>query len=204
MRFTSKYDRIKTFVQKFFYHRMIILGHRTKLLIDDEAIVNIKKGTYFSFNMCWNGKQNQCGELIVKKNATLSISGDDFRFYNGCIVNVEENAKLVIGSGSMNRNGQIYCFNSITIGEGVKIAEDVILRDSDNHTVCRDGYHMTAPIVIGNHVWIGMRAVILKGVTIGDGAIIAAGSVVTHDVPAHALVAGNPARIIKENLEWIQ
>lgn len=56
--------------------------------------------------------------------------------------------------------------------------------------------------MIGDHVWIGARAVVLKGVTIGDGAVIAAGAVVTHDVPAHTLVGGVPAKIIKQNIVW--
>jgi acetyltransferase-like isoleucine patch superfamily enzyme len=62
---------------------------------------------------------------------------------------------------------------------------------------------MTQPIIIGNHVWVGMNATILKGVTIGDGAIIAAGSIVTKDVKANTLVGGVPARILKENVEWV-
>lgn len=78
----------------------------------------------------------------------------------------------------------------------------MIIRDSDNHTIHYDGFEKSKPIIIGNHVWIGMRATILKGVTIGDGAIIAAGAVVTKDVPARCLVAGVPARVIKENIEW--
>jgi carbonic anhydrase/acetyltransferase-like protein (isoleucine patch superfamily) len=52
-------------------------------------------------------------------------------------------------------------------------------------------------IVVGNDVWVGTRAIILSGVTIGDGAIVAAGSVVTKDVPPYAIVAGNPARLIR-------
>ena len=56
---------------------------------------------------------------------------------------------------------------------------------------------------IGNKVWIATNALILPGVTIGDGAIVAAGAVVTKDVPAKCMVAGVPARIIKENVEWI-
>ena len=61
---------------------------------------------------------------------------------------------------------------------------------------------MTKPIEIGDHVWIGLRAIILKGVKIGNGSVIAAGAVVTRDVPPYSLVAGVPARVIKENIYW--
>ena len=61
---------------------------------------------------------------------------------------------------------------------------------------------MTQPISIGNHVWIGINVTILKGVKIGDGAIIAAGAVVTRDVPERCLAAGVPARVIKNNVSW--
>ena len=61
---------------------------------------------------------------------------------------------------------------------------------------------ITAPVSIGNHVWIGAEAIILKGVTIGDGAVIGAGSVVTRDVESCAIVVGNPARVIKRNIRW--
>lgn len=64
------------------------------------------------------------------------------------------------------------------------------------------GKEKTAPIQIGNHVWIGARAIILKGVTIGDGVVVAAGAVVTKDVPPNTLVGGVPAKIIKENISW--
>ncbi len=57
-------------------------------------------------------------------------------------------------------------------------------------------------MIIGNHVWIGENALILKGVKIGDNSIVGAGSVVTKDVPNNSIVAGNPARIIKNNINW--
>lgn len=61
---------------------------------------------------------------------------------------------------------------------------------------------MSAPIVIGDHVWIGMNVIVLKGVTIGEGAVVSAGSVVTKDVPPHSLVAGVPAKVVKTDVEW--
>lgn len=81
-------------------------------------------------------------------------------------------------------------------------------RDSDNHIITRRGNNcnedkpVSAPIVIGDHVWIGMNVIVLKGVTIGEGAVVAAGSVVTKDVPPYSLVAGVPANVIKIDIKW--
>ena len=173
-------------------------AHKSKILIGKSAKVDIKDGFYF--NIPWEGKQNQPATLALGENAGLNIGR--FRTYSGVYISVNPGAKLSLGSGFLNNNCKISCFKEITIGEDVKISEDVLIRDSDNHTVLREGYQKTAPIHIGNHVWIGVRAVILKGVTIGDGAIIAAGAVVTKDVPPNTLVGGVPAKIIKENISW--
>lgn len=84
----------------------------------------------------------------------------------------------------------------------VVISENVTIRDSDNHILNDNTDKITQPIIIGNHVWIGMNVTILKGVSIGDGAVIAAGSLVAKDVPPNTLVAGVPARIIKNDVQW--
>lgn len=70
-----------------------------------------------------------------------------------------------------------------------------------NHPLDKEGrrhYHTALPVTIGNDVWIGGKATILPGVTIGDNVVVAAGAVVTKDVPANTIVAGVPARVIKE------
>ena len=69
-------------------------------------------------------------------------------------------------------------------------------------TILKEGYCISEPIKIGNHVWIGQGASILKGVRIGDGSIVAAAAVVTKDVPAHVAVGGIPAKVINENINW--
>lgn len=96
----------------------------------------------------------------------------------------------------------IDCHHSIEIGYGVYMGENVIIRDSDNHEIIRENYSMTKEIVIGNHVWIGEGAKILKGVHIGDGAVVVAGAIVTKDVPKNCLVGGIPAMVLRENLMW--
>jgi acetyltransferase-like isoleucine patch superfamily enzyme len=141
--------------------------------------------------------------LFVAATATLAVHGA-VEVFAGARVVVDDGATLSIGSGYINSDARIQCFSSITIGRDVAIAEQVIIRDSDSHQLKSPAGESvsTAPICIADHVWIGMRAVILKGVTIGDGAVIAAGAVVTRDVPDRALVAGVPAKVIREDVIW--
>ena len=84
------------------------------------------------------------------------------------------------------------------IGDYTQIGHNVILATL-NHDLTPEhrGTTITAPIVIGENVWIGAHATVIPGVTIGNNAVIAAGAVVTKDVPENAVVGGNPARIIK-------
>ena len=102
----------------------------------------------------------------------------------------------------MNEHVQVTCGSLIEIGEGTAIGRDVVITDHDGHSIISPKYKLCEPIKIGKHVWIGQGAVIRKGVTIGDGAVIAAYAVVTKDVPSRSVVAGIPARVIKENINW--
>ena len=95
---------------------------------------------------------------------------------------------------------RIICTQEITIGEDCTVAWGVDVMDNDFHTI--NDQPSRAPIRVGNHVWIGTKATILKGVTVGDGAIVAAGATVTQDIPARTLVAGCPARPIKTDVLW--
>jgi len=107
-------------------------------------------------------------------------------------------AALVIGDRvSIGDRTQIHCGERVTIGAGTLISWDCVIMDRDYHNP-DGGAERTAPVVIGKDVWIGCRAIILKGVTIGDGAVVGAGSVVTRDVPPCTLVAGNPARVVRQ------
>jgi len=78
----------------------------------------------------------------------------------------------------------------------------VIIIDSDAHPLSYPGYVMSKDVRLEGNVWVGSRAMILKGVTVGAGAIIAAGAVVTKDVPSHSVVAGIPAKVIRENVAF--
>lgn len=183
-------------------YKPLILFRPMMINIDENAIVDIKQEVAMNKQWKWDrqSRNKMLGSISIAKGGTLKANR--FWIYAGSDVSIQSGASLTLGTGYANYNCKILCFNSIEIGDDVCIAEGVVIRDSDNHHIHRDGYTMTAPIKIGNHVWIGMNAMILKGVSIGDGAVIAAGAVVTSDVPAKALVGGVPAKVIKENVEW--
>jgi acetyltransferase-like isoleucine patch superfamily enzyme len=144
----------------------------------------------------------------------------------GCKIILERNACSVkIGNDTYIGNSQIICAQQITIGSDVLISWGCTIIDHDSHSLSwidraddvkrwRNGFAngglsaaattknwgivSMAPIVICDKVWLGFNAIILKGITIGEGAVVAAGSVVTKDVPSWTLVGGNPARAIRE------
>jgi len=115
----------------------------------------------------------------------------------------QEDPKLVVGDNtSLNYQIGISIARSVKIGNNCLIAGETVIFDNDSHnTYFADDRRMkpddVAPVVIEDNVWIGMRSMIMKGVTIGRGAVVAAGSVVTKDVLPLTLVGGNPARLIK-------
>jgi acetyltransferase-like isoleucine patch superfamily enzyme len=139
-------------------------------------------------------------EFVLGDGVILKINGD-FSIYTGFHISVASGAKLTLGQGYINNNVTIDCFNSITIGNRVVISKGVTIRDSDNYSINRNK-DISSPITIEDHVLVGLNVTILKGVTIESAAVVAAGAVVTTNVPKNALVGGVPARVIKENISW--
>lgn len=135
------------------------------------------------------------GNLIIKKKLLLI---DNITLW------VHPGANLIIDDCVINNDTYIECESSITIGNDVGIGRNVTIRDSDGHDHgdASGNRERCLPVVIGNSVWIGSYAIIQRGVHIGDGAIVAAGAVVTKDVPSKCLVGGVPARVLKENVYW--
>ena len=97
----------------------------------------------------------------------------------------------------VNHNSTLMAAGGIEIGEGTFIGPNVSII-TDNHEFGSLQYLHPKKVKIGNRVWIGANAVILPGVTIGNHCVVAAGAVVTKDVPPHSLVAGVPAKVIKQ------
>ena len=122
---------------------------------------------------------------------------------SGACIEIVNNGKLTIGQGACNVNLTIMCAKEITIGNGVRIGRNVSIRDYNGiHVIINDTYKNYSPVHIGDHCWLCTGCTIMPGVTIGEGSVVAANAVVTKNVPPHSLVAGSPAKVIKENIEW--
>lgn len=144
--------------------------------------------------------------------ARLTIGTDTI--FEGKIAAERPQATIRVGSNTFVGNSRLVSAESIEIGDNVLISWGCTISDHDSHSLLaferkpdlahwmngeKDWTHVkVAGVKIDDDVWIGFNAVVLKGVTVGRGAVVAAGSIVTKDVPPYTLVAGNPARIIRK------
>ena len=108
---------------------------------------------------------------------------------------------MLIGNDVGLSGCSITAVDRITIGDRVLVGAGVLIIDTDAHPLSPEGRAaqqpaIAIPIEIGNDVFIGARAIILKGVKIGTGAVVGAGAVVTKNVPSRSIVGGNPAKIV--------
>jgi acetyltransferase-like isoleucine patch superfamily enzyme len=128
---------------------------------------------------------------------------------------IRKGARLWVGPGAtltlehgsaIGARAVVNVESGLSIGEGSQVSWDAQLLDTDFHRITgADGAvrEHTSPIRIGEHVLIGTAAMILKGVELGDGAVVAAGSVVTRSVAGGTIVAGNPAVPIGKSIHWV-
>ena len=170
--------------------KFIIYGKNIKLFFDDDVkIYNCK--FVISGDNCiidFRGARNMVDSKfeLLDSNTQLIVSGN---------TGFKHNRVLVAGNQ-----------NSVRIGSDCIFAEGVEIWASDTHSIldintnCR--INNDAPIEIGNRVWLGNRALVMKGVKIGNDVVVAAGSIVTNNVPDNSLVAGVPAKVIKNNIRW--
>jgi acetyltransferase-like isoleucine patch superfamily enzyme len=143
------------------------------------------------------------GPVYAARRARLTL-GPHCRLGRGTFFETRGPGQIRIGRHVRLNTGCVIVSHSaggVTIGDDCLIGEYVSIRDADHGTrpgtPMRAQEHVSAPVTIGDDVWIARGVVILKGVSIGNGAIVAANSVVTRDVPSMAVVGGAPARVIK-------
>lgn len=124
--------------------------------------------------------------------------GPDTALWMGCRFEGGEVSNITIGRECSIPAAFFVASAPVTLGDNVVFGHRVSLYTTDHDPDDPAFTRRDAPIVIGNYAWIGSQAIILRGVTIGEGAVVAAGAVVTKDVPSFTIVGGNPAKVIRE------
>lgn len=164
-------------------------------------VFHVAKGSRVAF---WRIKPSQSNSLSVGTQTIIESK----------IVFERHGAVVSVGDRTFIGNGTITVASNISIGNDVMIAWGASIADHNSHSISysKRRYDVVnwmqgkkiwddiilSPVVICDRAWIGFNSIILKGITIGEGAVVGAGSVVTKDVPPWTIVAGNPARIIRE------
>ena len=186
--------------------RLILMDGDVELKLGKNSKIFIPKGGRFDFgNIVHEFSHISNTKLVLEENSTLSLDEDWTIIDKGCVVYVGKDKNLSIGSRTyISSNVKILAHDNISIGKECMIASGVQIFAGDGHPIYQDGVRINpdVPVVLEDNVWLGSQALILKGVTIGKGSIVAAGAVVTKDVPPHSIAAGNPAKIIKQNINW--
>lgn len=164
-------------------------------ILDIQGFTKVGNGRY--------KKSRSETKMLIERGGKLTIL-NDFNIGYGSDIEVFPNAELIIkGNGGSNVNLTIICGEKIEIGEGVQIGRGVTIRDNNgNHYINRSGYKNSRPVIIGDKVWLCEGCTIMPGVKIGAGAIIGAKAFVTTNVPPNAMVSGNPAIIVDEDVLW--
>ena len=163
----------------------------------------------------------------VKIDSTAKVNFRWIRFHAGSLLEIGEGsimegrlvserdgASITIGRNTFIGGSLIASAIQIEVGDDVLISWGCNIVDHNSHAIgweqrkqdVRDWYHnkkdwthvIVKPVKIGNKSWLGLNVIVLKGVEVGEGAVVAAGSVVTKNVPAWTVVAGNPAKVIRE------
>jgi acetyltransferase-like isoleucine patch superfamily enzyme/coenzyme F420-reducing hydrogenase beta subunit len=190
------------------YNRCLTsLWHKKAFIPSHYCVLDISKNASFIVNDIFRlgiqriKKSKLESRLYIEDNATLEVNGWVTISY-GADIEIFKNAKLTFGGDTWcNINLTIICMERIDIGKYVTIGRDVSIRDTNgDHYISRENYQTYRPVVIKEKAWLASGCTIMPGVTIGEGAIVGANAVVVKDVPPHTIVAGNPARVIRENV----
>lgn len=151
---------------------------------------------YFFINSNKPSRSKAEAYVILRRGARLIIGGTTSLNY-GATIEIHNDAEVEIKGAYINTGAVILAAKKISIGRGVLISRHVFIYDSDHHPIYNDAGEIANPardVVIGDHVWIGLKCIILRGSSIGEGSMIAAGSVVGGKIKPGVLAQGNPAR----------
>lgn len=199
--------------------RIIFLTNRVKIRGNDN-VVHHSSALIKTSRIRIKGNNNKIivGENSRLEDVSIVINGTDHYLrigsgctLRGCVFVLEDgNCTILIGDMTSIENhshiAAVEPHSTVTIGNDCMISSQVDIRTTDSHSIIdqttRTRINFSRDIVIEDHVWIGMQVLILKGVRVGKDSVLAARSLCTKDIPEGTIVAGTPAKIIRDNITW--
>jgi acetyltransferase-like isoleucine patch superfamily enzyme len=203
LRVASHVSILRTLYLSIRFGGWFLVSRGTRLKVGPGSTIDFAPGAFLLMGFL-HYTPTPCS-MHLGRNARLSIAGT-VQIQRGARVFINDGAVLQMDSGSyINDCATVTCFEHIKLCDDVGISWNCNVLDSDIHEILVNGESRprSQPVVIGKRAMIGTGAMILAGVHVGDGAIVAAGSVVIQDVPAGALVGGNPARVLHTQVDWV-
>jgi acetyltransferase-like isoleucine patch superfamily enzyme len=185
----------------------VVVGRGTRIRVHRSAHIALAPKSLLAIGMAYDTPAGAV--LRMHPQSLLRIEGR-VQVMRACTITVGSDATLTIGSDTyLNDGAEVWCNSpNTTIGPECAIAWGVRILDTDFHKLLKNGSANPrapsphAPVHIGRKCWIGANALVLKGVSIGEGSVVAAGAVVTSEVPPHSLVAGVPATVVRKDVTW--
>ena len=184
--------------------RLILINKDVELSLANSSKIVLEKGARLNFGFfthIFSKRRNS--KLILEEDASFVLTGKAM-IQSGAMIFVGRGKTLKIGRSTFTSNIKILAHDDITIGDNCIFGWECQIFSGDGHPIYQEEsiINKDVPVVIEDNVWVGSRALILKGVRVGKGSIVAAGAVVTKNVPPNCIVAGNPAKVVKENISW--
>lgn len=194
-------------IMKSAYYSSRFTSSLSSLIIGPNVKVDLSSNTEFDINhrlIIGGGFPSSSNTIFATTSgSSISQTGDGMaKIFPDCFLRIE--GDFSIGNSWINHGSYIRCQDKITIGDGCAISWNVDIIDYDGHQIKIGGEEKPTydPINIMDDVWIGYNSSINKGVTIGEGSVIASNSTVVSDIPPNTLAAGSPAEVVRENVTW--
>ena len=190
-------------VLRHLYYRILgknILANNRVII---KGIENINTDGLLEIGVTNVGFMHRYDRTFLNIKGKLHIRGN-FSIGKGCRFDVSDGAIAEFGNGYVNADSKFIVMHRLIVGDGCAISWGCLFLDDDFHEISYLGKIQKHPTIeIGRKVWIGSNVIVLKGSRIPDGCVVASGSLVSSMFDkANCLIAGNPARVIKENVTW--
>ena len=197
--FILKSSILKSVYYSIKYNGLLLVSRKVKIKTQKNSRIIIAKKKLIVIGLEYDSTTEKV-HLVLSENSKLEFLGSA-NIKKGVQITLGENASLQIGDQTfINERSKIIIYNKCYIGSNCAISWDVTITDSDVHTV--NWNKPIGEVFIGNHVWIGFGSSIIKDSFISDGCIVAAHSLVKNKFSTKSLIAGIPATVKSNNIEW--